>query len=275
MPELPEIETIKQGLTPLVEGKKITKIHVSNPNLRWKVPEDIGMRCEKKIIHQLSRRSKYLLVKLSDNEHIIIHLGMSGSLTYHDDQPKPRKHDHITITLDQGYILYNDPRRFGCVLYHQGHISKHRLLTSIGPEPTDPTLNPEHLYQKLKTSHRLIKVALMDAHIIPGIGNIYANEALFRANIHPEQRCNDLHRDQFIRLQQQAIITLKDAIAQGGTTLKDFLSADGKPGYFQQSLNVYGRESQPCFICNTRIKMTRTAARATYFCPKCQKETKA
>ncbi len=277
MPELPEVETVRSGLEPLITNKMIKSIAVHNPNLRWPVTKDITSVTENRTIRAIKRRSKYLLIELKQDEHLIIHLGMSGILRYFPQKPLPKKHDHIIIQLCKGVMIYNDPRRFGCMLYYKGEIQSHPLLASIGPEPTNPKLDKNHLHKKLCHSKRAIKTALMDGNILPGIGNIYANEALFLSGIHPQERCDQLNHSDFLRLQKNAVLTIKKAIKQGGTTLKDFISADGKPGYFQQSLFVYGREGLACLTCSTIIERLSIASRASFICPNCQarKENKS
>ena len=271
MPELPEVETITQGMIPLITDKTIVSITIKNPNLRWPVPNDIQPLTQGKTILSVKRRSKYILLQIEENKHIIIHLGMSGSLVYTENKKHYAKHDHVILFLNKGTVCLNDPRRFGCFLFHEGDIETHPLLAKLGPEPTEESLDPNYLYQRLKHSKRLVKNALMDSNILPGIGNIYANEALFLSRIHPETRCEKLSQQQWHTLQKIAIITLKKAIQQGGTTLKDFLSADGKPGYFQQSLNVYGRTALPCHECQTPIEVMTISSRSSFYCPNCQK----
>ncbi|WP_322630105.1 bifunctional DNA-formamidopyrimidine glycosylase/DNA-(apurinic or apyrimidinic site) lyase [Halothiobacillus sp.] len=270
MPELPEVETTRRGIEPHCLGRRIIHAVVHDPRLRWPVRSDLPEWLHDRHIIRVDRRSKYLLIEFENNERLLIHLGMSGSLRLVDPGTPRRKHDHIEIAFDSGRVLrYHDPRRFGALL--TDHVNNpHERLANLGPEPLGPEFTPEYLHQKIKNRKTAIKPLLMNAEIVVGVGNIYANEALFLAGIHPAMPANECSP----ALAERLVAVIKDvltrAIEQGGTTLRDFVREDGQPGYFKQTLNVYDRADQPCRICSTPIQKNIQAQRATYFCPVCQ-----
>jgi formamidopyrimidine-DNA glycosylase len=275
MPELPEVETTRKGIKPYLENTTITAVIIRNFSLRWPIENDLPDILTNRIIHCVSRRAKYLLIEF-ENGTLMIHLGMSGSLRILDklEQGNPGKHDHLDIELSNGHILrYNDPRRFGSVLWTSEPINQHRLIAHLGPEPLLKEFNAEYLQQQAQSKLYSIKTLIMNGKIVVGVGNIYANESLFLAKIHPRTVAQSLSLIQYVELTEQIKIILRRAIKSGGTTLKDFTNSDGKPGYFAQYLNVYGRKGESCSICKSKIQHYKESQRATYYCPLCQPET--
>ena len=275
MPELPEVETTRKGIKPYLENATITAVVIRHFSLRWPIEKELPEILTNRIIHRVSRRAKYLLIEF-ENGTLMIHLGMSGSLRILDkiEPNKPGKHDHLDIELSNGHILrYNDPRRFGSVLWTTEPISQHRLIAHLGPEPLLKEFNAEYLQQQAQSKRCSIKTFIMNGKVVVGVGNIYANESLFLANIHPRTMAQSLSLLQYIELTEQIKNILRRAIKSGGTTLKDFTNSDGKPGYFAQHLNVYGRKGESCFICESKIQRYKESQRATYYCPMCQPET--
>ena len=271
MPELPEVETTRRALLEVCEGRTITKIVVRDGRLRWPVPADIDHRFRQQTIQQLRRRSKYLLFDTAKGS-LILHLGMSGSLCHLPAHTPPKKHDHIDIVLDSGRCLrLNDPRRFGTLLWSE-QPEQHKLLANLGPEPLECSSEElaAHLLNLSKRRKVAVKNFIMNAQMVVGVGNIYANEALFLAGIRPARAAGRLTRDQWQALASAIQDRLRQAIKAGGTTLKDFQHSDGKPGYFAQELAVYGRADQACPACTTPIKQQRHNQRSTYYCPVCQ-----
>lgn len=271
MPELPEVETTRRGIEPYVLDQTVTGVIIRQSRLRWPVPENLQDQLENKKILKLQRRGKYILVVV-DSGALIVHLGMSGSLrVINDADVPPKKHDHIDILLTQGICLrYHDPRRFGCLLWAEGDPLNHPLLADLGPEPFDPVFNGDYLHESGRGRVTAVKTLIMDSHLVVGVGNIYANEALFRAGIDPRRAAGRIGLQRYHVLAKTITEVLGLAIAQGGTTLRDFVNASGKPGYFQQTLSVYGREGDPCRLCGTPIRSVRLAQRSTFFCPHCQ-----
>jgi formamidopyrimidine-DNA glycosylase len=271
MPELPEVETTRRGIEPHVCGQKIVRLIVRQPRLRWPVPEQLASEIEGAHINKLWRRGKYLLLS-TESGTIIIHLGMSGNLCIVKDNTAAGLHDHIDLLLEGGCRLrFRDPRRFGAWLWTDQPPEIHPLLSALGPEPLTSAFN-SHYFHSLSRGRKLpIKSLLMNSHAVAGVGNIYANEALFRAGIHPARAAGRISLRRYVGLVTALKCVLSDAIREGGTTLRDFASAEGKPGYFQQSLSVYAKQGQPCPICSTPIRATRTAQRSTFYCPRCQK----
>jgi formamidopyrimidine-DNA glycosylase len=271
MPELPEVETVRRGLAPYLLGQQFTGALVRNPSLRWPVPANLDTLIMGRRAEQLTRRGKYLLLKL-DVGNLIIHLGMSGSLRLVRSGETPAKHDHLDLTLGNGTCLrYRDPRRFGAILWCDAPDS-HPLLAQLGIEPLDSVFDGNWLYAATRGHRTPIKSWLMDAHRIVGVGNIYANEALFHAGIQPLIPAGKLSRPRCERLASAIRDTLNRAIAAGGSTLRDFVDSKGEPGYFQQTYYVYGRTGEPCRVCGDPIRLTRLNNRATFFCRKCQKK---
>ncbi|WOT05340.1 bifunctional DNA-formamidopyrimidine glycosylase/DNA-(apurinic or apyrimidinic site) lyase [Shewanella youngdeokensis] len=269
MPELPEVEVTKQGVSPYLIGNQVTDLIVRNPSLRWPVP-DIAQQIIGQTIRAVRRRAKYLLID-TDAGTTIVHLGMSGSLRILPINTPVEKHDHIDLVLASGKILrYNDPRRFGAWLWCELPEHAHPLLSKLGPEPLESGFNIEYLIKALSNKKKAIKLCLMDNHIVVGVGNIYANEALFAAGIHPQTEAGKVDVERLTILVTEVKQILARAIKQGGTTLKDFINADGKPGYFAQKLHVYGRGGQTCTHCGQLLSEIRLGQRATVFCSICQ-----
>jgi len=272
MPELPEVETTRRALQPICEGHTISRIVVRDSRLRWPIPEDIDDRFRNQRIEKLRRRSKYLLIDTAAGS-LILHLGMSGSLCHVPSETAPRKHDHVDIVLGSGRCLrLHDPRRFGALLWAQPP-EQHKLLANLGPEPLTCSSAElaDRLYQLSRARKVAVKNFIMNAQVVVGVGNIYANEALFLAGIRPTRGAGRLTRNQWMALATAIQDRLEQAIIAGGTTLKDFQHSDGKPGYFAQELAVYGREGQPCPACQTDIKQIRQSQRSSYYCPVCQR----
>jgi formamidopyrimidine-DNA glycosylase len=231
------------------------------------LPREVANRT----IDGIDRRSKYLLFRLGDDA-MLVHLGMTGSLRVYVDAPPRRLHDHVDIVLDTGTtIRYHDPRRFGAILWLPAPAEAHPLLSGLGPEPFDPACDADYLWRATRRRSAAIKLALMDNHLVVGIGNIYANESLFRAGIRPTTPANSLSRPRLERLLGAVRATLKDAIAKGGSTLLDYVDSQGEPGYFQLEYAVYGRKGLPCRSCGVAIREIRQGGRATSFCPRCQR----
>ncbi len=273
MPELPEVETTCNGIRPYVEAQHITKFTIRNGRLRWPVEPHLVNTLSNTLIQSVTRRGKYILLNTAKGV-LMIHLGMSGNLRILPASTEHIKHDHIDIVLSNQRVLrLNDPRRFGSVLWHpveQGEIENHKLLCKLAPEPLSMEFNEAYLYQKIQSKRVAIKKLIMNNQIIVGAGNIYANEALFKIGIHPLTLGKDLSKFECQQLVIQIKKILEASIKQGGTTLKDFLKPDGKPGYFEQALNVYGRHEQPCTQCGTSIAKIVIDQRASFFCPNCQ-----
>ena len=272
MPELPEVETTLRGLAPHLTGTRITEVIIRRYDLRQPISADI-MTLEGCCVLSVSRRSKYLLFTIDDGSTLLIHLGMSGSLRIIDPADEWRKHDHVGISLGNGKQLrFHDPRRFGLVLrLTQADPMSHALLKSLGPEPLEKDFTRKHLKTACENRSVAIKPMIMDAKTVVGVGNIYASEALFRAGILPETPASTLSMRKLDQLVGSIRHVLSAAIDEGGTTLRDFLNSDGKPGYFKQRLSVYDRKGQPCRTCKTPILHAVLGQRATYWCPRCQR----
>lgn len=269
MPELPEVEVTRQGITPYLVEQTVIDLVVRNPSLRWPVPA-IAKQIIGQVIRQVRRRAKYLLID-TDAGTSIVHLGMSGSLRILPHNTPVDKHDHIDLVLANGYILrFNDPRRFGAWLWSELPEEAHPLFTKLGPEPLTNAFNVNQLAEALAGKKKAIKLCLMDNHIVVGVGNIYANEALFSAGIHPEAQAGNIDIARLALLVTEVKKVLTHAIKQGGTTLKDFTNADGKPGYFAQKLHVYGRGGETCTLCGNILSEIRLGQRTTVFCGICQ-----
>ena len=271
MPELPEVETTLRGIRPHLLQQKIQKVVVRQSSLRWPIPQNLPALLLKARVEEVSRRGKYLLLKFPHG-HLMIHLGMSGSLSLAAEGTAASKHDHVDIVLESGWILrYNDPRRFGCILWIEGEPLDHPLLASLGPEPLGDLFDDDYLYQRSRRKSLAVKSFLMDSKVVVGVGNIYANEALFRSGIHPLRKANRISQSRYVRLSVIVREVLAAAIEQGGTTLRDFVGGDGKPGYFKQELQVYGRGGEACVDCGTSLKEVRLGQRSTVYCPQCQR----
>lgn len=270
MPELPEVETTKRGIEPHIAGKKVAQVIIRNPNLRWPIPTELPGLIEGRKLLEISRRAKYLLLRFS-NGTIIWHLGMSGNLRIVDNKLEIKKHDHVDVVFSQNCILrFNDPRRFGCVLWEANTIGQHMLLKGLGPEPLQESFNAEYLFQRSRRSSKPVKTWIMDGKLVVGVGNIYANEALFAAKIHPSRKANKLSFSQCEILVAEIKRILSYAIGRGGTTLRDFVGGDGKPGYFAQELKVYGRGGQACLTCRKNLTEKVLGQRTTVYCTACQ-----
>lgn len=271
MPELPEVETVRRGIEPHVTSRRITAVRVRERRLRWPVSRRVSAELPGLRIEGVARRAKYLLLALSRG-HLLIHLGMSGSLRILAEPHPARKHDHLDIELEGGACLrFRDPRRFGCVLFTTRPPERHRLLRTLGPEPLSDAFNGGHLYQLSRGRRLSAKSFLMDGRIVVGVGNIYANEALHRAGIHPARPAGRVGAARYDGLAEAVREVLLDAIDRGGSTLRDFLNEDGDPGYFVPRLKVYDREGAPCEACGRTIRRRVIGQRATYFCAMCQR----
>ncbi len=271
MPELPEVETSRRGIEPYLLNKEITKITIRQHKLRWPIPKNLADLAVGQTIRAVSRRAKYIYLVL-DHGSIIIHLGMSGSLRICTDNTPAEKHDHIDIQVASNNILrLRDPRKFGCVLWAEGEVEQHKLIKPLGPEPLTDAFTAQHLHHRAKKRQCSIKSFIMNSHIVVGVGNIYASEALFRAGINPKRKAGKIS---FIRTQKLVTaikLTLEAAITEGGTTLRDFTGSNGQPGYFAQKLLVYGKAGEPCSVCGSTIKCINQQARSTFYCSHCQK----
>ncbi|MEL7258824.1 MAG: bifunctional DNA-formamidopyrimidine glycosylase/DNA-(apurinic or apyrimidinic site) lyase [Pseudomonadota bacterium] len=283
MPELPEVETVRRGLDPAMTGAKIAKAQVNRPDLRWPFPEHMAERLAGTTVHQLRRRSKYILVDLSSDETLLVHLGMSGRMLVSGDplgqfvhaHPAPAKHDHVVLDMDNGArVTFNDPRRFGAMDLMPTHdIDTHPLLAKLGPEPLGNSFDESYLLEALKAKNTPIKSALLDQRIVAGLGNIYVCEALYRASISPKKRAGSLSKRRASSLVPIIRQVLADAIEAGGSSLRDFRQADGELGYFQHEFDVYGREGELCNRpdCKGTIRRIVQSGRSSFYCAQCQR----
>jgi len=284
MPELPEVETVKSALVPVMVGSKIIKADIRRPDLRWPLPLGLASALEGQSVSYVARRAKIILMGIHDKV-ILWHLGMSGSMRISMHKPNSKPHDHIELTLQKRdelyYVTFNDPRRFGYVdMMAQQDVGHSKVMTSLGPEPLPVTEAPfdfgraldlPYLNQALAKSQSPIKSFLLDQRQIAGLGNIYVCEALYRAGISPRRTASTVKGKRAVRLLPAIQSVLRDAIAQGGTSLRDHRQPDGKLGYFVQSLNVYGREGEPCASCATPIKQIVQSGRSSFYCSHCQR----
>ena len=271
MPELPEVETTRRGVAPAVVDRVIERVIVREPRLRWPVPPRLAASAAGQRVRALRRRAKYLLFDLEQGT-LILHLGMSGSLRVIPQLTQPLTHDHVDIVLDSGAVLrFNDPRRFGSVLWTTDDPLLHPLLRKLAPEPLSDDFDAAYLTRVAKGRRVPIKQLLMNGQLVVGVGNIYASEALFRARVRPRRLAGRLKPAEYAALARAVKGVLNDAIRAGGTTLRDYVNADGMPGYFRQKLYVYERTGQPCRRCRTPIKQFAQGQRSTYFCPGCQR----
>lgn len=271
MPELPEVETTLQGIKPYVENHTIRECRVLNPSLRWPVPLDLPKRLQGQGVQGVERRGKYIVMAVGQG-WVLWHLGMSGSLRVVPAAAPLAKHDHVELIMASGQaIRLNDPRRFGCVLWHEGDLNQHTLLKHLGPEPLSLAFSLEYFQANAKRHGQACKLWIMNAKVVVGVGNIYANEALFAARIHPLKPAKALTKPQLSRLHAAIVQVLTRAIVQGGTTLRDFVNPEGKPGYFAQQLSVYGRAGLPCVVCAKPLTESRLGNRSTVYCTHCQK----
>jgi len=270
MPELPEVETTLRGIEPFLLNQRIARIIVRDSRLRWPVPSEVK-KAEGQLFVSLGRRGKYLLLRLEQGG-LIIHLGMSGSLRILQQPLAPGKHDHVDVELENGVCLrFNDPRRFGAFLWVDGEMDSHELLRNLGPEPLSIEFTTDYLYKRSRVRRVAIKNFIMNGHIVVGVGNIYASEALFMAGIHPQRAAGRVSRQRYEGLVAAIRDVLDRAIKQGGTTLRDFVNSDGAPGYFAQELLVYDRAGSDCFQCGAPIRQKVIGQRSSYYCPVCQR----
>ncbi len=271
MPELPEVETTLRGLAPHLTGQTVADVVVRNAQLRWPIPRELPTLLRGQTVRGLRRRAKYLLVEF-DHGTLILHLGMSGSLRILPVGSEVLKHDHFDLVLANGMLMrLRDPRRFGAVLWHAGDVSQHPLFAALGPEPLENDFDTEHLYRATRGKTAAIKLVIMDNHIVVGVGNIYANESLFRSGIKPQLPAGKLSRVRCAALVNEIRSTLRAAIKKGGSTLRDFVHSDGSPGYFQQHYFVYDRKGEPCRKCGAPIKQIKQGQRSSFYCGNCQK----
>ncbi|WP_286714045.1 bifunctional DNA-formamidopyrimidine glycosylase/DNA-(apurinic or apyrimidinic site) lyase [Acinetobacter sp. UBA2581] len=266
MPELPEVETTKTSLFPLL-NQQVLKVEVRQPSLRWPIPDDLA-RLQGQRLLQLTRRSKYILAQF-EQDTMLWHLGMSGSFRLCEANEELRKHDHLIIQFEEIQLRYHDPRRFGCILWLDAQ-SQSKLIDTLGPEPLSDAFNAEYLSEKLKNKNVGTKVAIMDNHVVVGVGNIYATESLFNMGIHPAQPASSLSFEQIEKLVVEIKRILKQAIDLGGSTLRDYTNAMGENGYFQQTLLAYGRAGEMCVNCETTLENIKLGQRASVYCPECQ-----
>lgn len=270
MPELPEVETSRRGITPHLLHKTISNIIVRQPKLRWPIANNLPRLFTQQTINNIQRRGKYLIFDTNVGS-LILHLGMSGSLRIVANESPAQKHDHVDIECSDGTCLrYTDPRRFGCLLHTHDDPLQHRLLIKLGPEPLAADFTAQYLMRQTHHKKVAIKLLIMDSHKVVGVGNIYANEALFKAGIHPAMPAGELVEQQAVRLVKAIKQILHRAITAGGTSLQDFTQSDGKPGYFKQALQVYGRGNKPCPKCAAPLIETKLGGRQTVFCEGCQ-----
>ncbi len=270
MPELPEVETCKRGIEPHILNTRIKHIIVRHTQLRWPIPNNLAECLVGQRITEIQRRAKYLLL-ITSTGVLLIHLGMSGSLRIIPPETDPQKHDHVDIVFSAKCCLrYNDPRRFGAMLWIEQPWQQHKLLKHLGVEPLERAFSAQYLLQQSRHKKLPLKTFIMNQKIVVGVGNIYANEALFLANLHPQLPAQNLTLSQCQTLTNIIKKVLRQAIQRGGTTLRDFVNTEGKPGYFQQSLQVYGRGGQACRHCNSLLEEIRLGQRSTVFCPGCQ-----
>lgn len=274
MPELPEVETTRLGLLP-VQGQIVSHVEVRHHGLRWPIPAQLPDILTGLTLQKLERRAKYILATMQNDTRsgtLLLHLGMSGRLCLLEQFVPPEKHDHLDIGFADGRVVrLRDPRRFGAALWLEGDVNRHPLLASLGPEPLQESFNAQYLHRHMRTRTAAIKTTIMDAHLVVGVGNIYASESLFRARIAPQMPANKLTLRQCERLVAEIKATLSDALKAGGSSLRDFFGADGNPGYFQQSYFVYGRTNEPCRVCGKPILTIRQGQRSTFYCGVCQK----
>ena len=271
MPELPEVETTRRGLRPYARKRRIAALEVYEPRLRWPVARDLPALVAGQRIERIGRRAKYLLLGLESGT-LLLHLGMSGNLRAVPAHTPRLTHDHFDLVLDSGLALrFNDPRRFGSLLYTSGNPQRHPLLARLAPEPFARAFDADYVFRISRRRRVAVKQLLMNSHLVVGVGNIYASEALFRARVRPQRQARTLTRAECGRLSRGVRAVLRQAIRAGGTTLRDYRGADGAPGYFRQRLYVYERAGKPCRRCRTPVRAIPQGQRSTYYCPSCQK----
>ena len=274
MPELPEVEITRRGIEPYLTGKTITGVRVSERRLRWPIPSNLAARVTGRRIAGVERRGKYILIDCGAGERdgwLLLHLGMSGSLRIMDARVKAQRHEHFDLLLGKRLLRLRDPRRFGAVLWAAGDIARHPLLAGLGAEPLEEAFTGKFMHTATRGRKTAVKLILMNAGIVVGVGNIYANESLFHARINPRTPASRLSLARCELLAAAVKSTLKQELAAGGSSLRDFVHSDGSSGYFQQQYCVYGRTGLPCRICGTAIRALRQGQRSTFYCPNCQK----
>lgn len=271
MPELPEVETTRRGLVPHVVGRRVRGVVVRNHGLRWPVPRDLSRRLRGEQVLAIRRRGKYLLFDCPKG-HLLAHLGMSGRLSIVPSSRKPGIHDHVDVNLEGDITMrLTDPRRFGAILWLSAPAEDHALLRGLGLEPLESGFNGSALRALAQGRRVAVKQFLMNGRIVTGVGNIYASEALFEAGVHPARKAGSISARRWEAIAAAVRGTLERALAAGGSTLRDFASAEGRPGYFQHDFAVYGREGEPCKRCGTKIRADRQGQRSTFYCPRCQR----
>jgi formamidopyrimidine-DNA glycosylase len=275
VPELPEVETTRRGIAPYLIGRRVLGVTLRRPDLRWPIPPEISTRLPGQRIEAVERRAKYLLLH-TEAGSALLHLGMSGVLRVLPPDAPVGRHDHVDFALERTatqaprVLRFTDPRRFGCLLW-QAPGQTHELLADLGPEPLTDAFDGDLLWRRSRGRKAAVKLFLMDNAIVVGVGNIYASEALFAAGIDPRRAAGTVSRARYARLAAEVKRILAWAIDRGGTTLRDFISPDGAPGYFFRELNVYGRSGEPCHVCGTPIRQVVLGQRSTFWCPRCQK----
>jgi len=270
MPELPEVEITRRGIEPALQGQTVTVVHVRQPKLRYPVPADLAERLPGQVVRAVRRRGKYILVEFVSG-CLLIHLGMSGSLRVVPAGKPAQKHDHFDLVMGAQTVRLRDPRRFGAVLWLPHPALAHPLLAGLGLEPLEEGFGGSALHALCAGRQTPIKLLIMDSHLLVGVGNIYASESLYRARIHPQTPAGSLSRQRCGRLADCIRETLQDALAAGGSSLRDFVHSDGASGYFQQQYFVYGRDGEDCRVCGSTIRRLVMGQRATFFCPRCQR----
>ncbi|WP_116139200.1 bifunctional DNA-formamidopyrimidine glycosylase/DNA-(apurinic or apyrimidinic site) lyase [Trinickia diaoshuihuensis] len=275
MPELPEVEVTRRGIEPYVTGRRVERVDVRTPALRWPVPADLARTLARQAVRKVERRGKYLLFEI-DAGWFIVHLGMTGTLRVlrHEQASEPAKHDHIDWIFDEFVLRYRDPRRFGAVLWHaraDGDVNTHPLLASLGVEPFSDEFSGELIFRRTRGRTASIKQLLLAGEIVVGVGNIYASESLFRAGIRPTTAAGRVSLARCERLADAVRATLAAAIERGGSTLRDFVGSDGASGYFQLECFVYDRAGEPCRVCASPIRQIVQGQRSTYYCAHCQR----
>ena len=269
MPELPEVETTKRGLEPLIVNRQITSVHIYKKKLRWEIPTHLVNTLKNQIIQKISRRAKYLLIDFSDGQ-LVMHLGMTGSISVVTDIEPLKKHHHFELKLDNDTSMrFHDPRRFGSILWQKNN-EQLSLLKKLGPEPLSYEFDESTLYGASIGKTMNIKTFIMNSHVVVGVGNIYASESLFHAGISPKREAGKTTKKRYKILVKCIKQVLLESINNGGTTLNDFSNVEGESGYFYQILSVYDRKDMPCKRCDGKIKKIVQNQRATYYCPKCQ-----
>jgi formamidopyrimidine-DNA glycosylase len=278
MPELPEVETIKRALIPVLQKCQVNSAFVGRENLRWPLPKDLARRLTNRYFTHLTRRGKYLLMFMDSDDVLLLHLGMSGSVRIYQQKPDLGKHDHFMLEMlaangdgKISYVVLNDPRRFGWIdLFAESAMADHKLLASMGPEPLGNEFSSAHLEAVFKGRTGPVKNALLNQQLVAGIGNIYASEALFYARISPRRKADSIRGQRAARLANSVVTVLRAAIEDGGTSLRDHVQPGGEIGYFVQSLAVYGRAGKPCPVCATPIKSLIQSGRSSFYCSRCQ-----